>query len=118
MKKINSIWYGGKIILTGSIFAFILPLGISLFPIKSKILTTLSSLSIICGLIILIGFGIFLAIELHQDRRLNSFYKEEQRNKVKIRENKYECQVCGNREINQYDSSCKICGCRFENEGN
>lgn len=115
MKKINSIWYGGKIILTGIIFAFMIPLGIMIFPLKSKILTTLSSISCIFGIIILMGFGIFLAIELHQDKKLNEYYNRKQTQKVKISENKYECQVCGNREINQNDTSCKICGTRFVN---
>ena len=113
MKKINSIWYGGKIILTGSILAFVLPLGIMLFPLKIKILIAISSISFICGIIILVGFSILLAIELHQDKKLNTHYKGQQMKKLKVSENKYECQVCGNREINKYDSSCKICGTNF-----
>ena len=113
MKKINSIWYGGKILLTGTIFAFMIPFGIMIFPLKINVLTTISSISFFLGVTILMGFGIFLAIELHQDKKLNEYYKREQTQKVKISENKYECQVCGNREVNQNDTCCKICGTSF-----
>jgi len=112
MKKINSISYGGKIILTGAIFAFMIPFGIMIFPLKINVLTTISSIFFL-GVTILMGFGIFLAIELHQDKKLNAYYKREQTQKVKISENKYECQVCGNREVNQNDTCCKICGTSF-----
>lgn len=109
----NSIWYGGKVIMLGSVLAFGFPIGIMIFPYKFKILNVISSISFVTGSIILIGFFILLIIELHQDKKLNAFYNSEKKKKMKISESKYECQVCGNREIGCRDLYCKICGIHF-----
>lgn len=110
MKKINSIWYGGKVILLGSILV-VMPLGI--IPFDFKILNIISQISLTIGCIILIGFGILLTIELHQDKKMNLYHTSRLMNKLVISENKYECQVCGNRNIKKSDSHCIICGTHF-----
>ena len=114
MKKINSIWYGGKTILAGLIFAFVIPIGIGIFPFTSDILSVISKVSFLVGMLILIGFGIWLAIELHQDKRLNRYYDKHRNRMQKVGEGVYECQACGNRKLKQGDERCTVCGARFQ----
>ncbi|MBE5960679.1 MAG: hypothetical protein E7256_04735 [Lachnospiraceae bacterium] len=114
MKKINSIWYGGKVILTGAILAFGVPAGIGILPGESKILEVIRMGSFVLGMLILLGFGIWLAIELHQDKRINGFYDRNRNRKLKIDEGIYECQACGSRKVKEKDERCSVCGVRFQ----
>ena len=113
MKKINSIWYGDKVILLGIVLAIILPIGIMIIPFDFYILNIISNISFTIGVIILAGFSVLLIIELHQDKKLNAYYNSQRIKKMVISEYKYECQVCGNREIKKNDTHCNICGTHF-----
>lgn len=114
MKKINSIGYGGKVIMIGSIFAFLLPFLIYIFPYKSSILLLVYRISMSLGIIILVCFAIWLTIELHQDKKLNEYYNKSKNQKLEIGENVYECQACGNRQLKVTDQFCHICGIKFK----
>ncbi len=113
MKKINSIWYGGKVILLGIVLAIVLPIGIMIIPFDFSMLHIISYISFTIGVIILVGFSVLLIIELHQDKKLNAYYHSQRIKKLVISEHKYECQVCGNREIKKDDTRCNICGAHF-----
>ena len=113
MKKINSIWYGGKVILVGSILAFGIPLVIKIVPIKFRFLNIMARTSFIIGIIMLLVFSIVLFIELHQDKRMNEYYNSCRNTKNKIGEGKYECQSCGNRDVKESSKVCNICGAKF-----
>lgn len=115
MKKINTIWYGGKVILMGIVFTFAIPFCIRILPLKSNIIHMFSKISFVLGIIILIGFAIWLAIELHQDKKLNKYYYEHKNTILKIGKDKYECQSCGNRNVRPDDKSCSVCGIHFKN---
>lgn len=113
MKKINSIWYGGNVILLEIVLVFGLPIGIMIIPSDFKIFNVIWHISFTIGVIILVGFSILLTIELHQDKKLNAYYNSQRMNKLIISESKYECQVCGNREIKKHDTHCMICWTHF-----
>lgn len=114
MKKINSIWYGGKVILAGAILAFGVPGGIWILPGESEILNMIGMVSFGAGAMILVGFGIWLGIELHQDKRLNGYYDRNRNRIMKVGKDVYECQACGNRKVRPGDASCSVCGVHFQ----
>lgn len=117
MKKINSINYGGKIIAIGIIFMIAFPI---FFMAINKIFLCscfikIAKLFFGLGAGILIGFMFFLFIELSQDKRIDDYYTEHRNIKIKLENGKYECGICGSREIGENSISCNICGCRYEN---
>nr|WP_297933934.1 hypothetical protein [uncultured Lachnoclostridium sp.] len=41
------------------------------------------------------------------------------RNRIlKVGDNRYECQACGNRELKSDSKFCSVCGIKFENTDN
>lgn len=118
MKKINSIGYGAKVIGIGMLFALIIPIIISVIScfIELAFLNIFAKVSCIVGGIILFAFFILLMIELHQDKRLNSYYEGQKNRKLPLENGRYECQACGNREVGVKDKICRICGIEFRNE--
>lgn len=113
MKKINSIGYGGKVILVGCVFILIIPMLLSIIPYKRGVLLELSKISFIVGTLILVLFFIWLMIELYQDKKLFENYNQYMNQKILIGKNMYECQRCGNRQVKQSDKNCNICGNKF-----
>jgi len=113
MKKINSIGYGGKVILVGIVFVFILPLILAAIPNKASILWEISKISFGIGILILVLFFVWLKIELYQDKKLNEHYERNKNKRLMIDQEIYECQVCGNRRVRQSDKTCNICGNKF-----
>lgn len=116
MKKINSIGYGGKVIGVGTVLLAVIPLilkvasyltGRLVFPLLSKI-------SFGCGTVVLIGFAILLAIELHQDKKLNNHYQKKRNERRALPHNLFECAACGNRQVAAHDISCPVCGMSFK----
>lgn len=84
MKKINSIWFGGKIIGCGMVFAVVIPLILSglvkLLPpdgVIASIARISIKVSIGIGVFAFIAIAVILFIELRQDKKLNSRYDEE-----------------------------------------
>lgn len=78
MKKIDSIDYGGKVIGIGLIFLVGIP-GILFFinrVCNNGIIHFLIWTSLVIGVIIEIGFGCFLGIELRQDRIIGRYYEK------------------------------------------
>lgn len=119
MKKINSIGYGGKVILCGIILFVILPSILSFIPTHGKLIPLISNLSKVIGAILLIGFTIVLLIELHQDKKIDKQYEKVKYKKIQISKDQYECQACGYCKVNDKDKFCKVCGVHFiekENE--
>ena len=113
MKKINSIGYGGKVILVGIICAFIIPMSISVIFKNDSMLWNISKISFGIGVLILVLFFVLLKIELYQDKKLNNHYEKNKNEKLLVGEDTYECQACGNRRIRQRDKICNICGNKF-----
>lgn len=116
MKKINSIGYGGKVIGAGLVFAAVIPSALKLVSLVAgkPVLPLVSKISLGCGAVILIGFAILLAIELHQDKRLNHYYQNKRNERRALPGNRFECAACGNRDVAAHDTSCPVCGIRFQ----
>lgn len=118
MKKINSIGYGGKVIGIGALLLVVIPLilKIASYLTRRLVFPLLSKISVCCGAVILVGFAILLAIELHQDKRLNNYYKGKRNVRRALPSNLFECAACGNRQVTAHDTSCPVCGIRFKLE--
>jgi Ca2+/Na+ antiporter len=113
MKKINSIGYGGKVILAGLLFTFIIPIIISFVPYKCSLLNLVSKVSLLVGILILLLFFIWLKIELYQDKKINKHFEKKKNKKISIGSGKFECQACGNRQVILSDKRCSVCGIKF-----
>lgn len=116
MKKINSINYGYKIIC-GAAFCLII------VPICCHLLWTITNLSllqlfakvfIIIGFIILLFLFLLLKIELSQDKKINDYYKANSQCHLPLKNGLFECQSCGNNQVNAEHRSCIICGTNFK----
>ncbi|MBR3771660.1 MAG: hypothetical protein IKL07_05270 [Clostridium sp.] len=116
MKKINSIGYGGKVIGVGLLFAVVAPIALTILPIPSAQINFLRKGSVIIGGVILGLFTIWLMIEFYQDRKMNGYFLSNRNRMLKISENCYECQACGNRELTADSICCSVCGIKFEED--
>lgn len=119
MKKVNSIFYGSRIIGLGLLF--LIPIPVLLYFTKRYFFSTFLSYaigaSIVIGIIVECAFGILLIIELHQDEKIQKYCQNHRNIKIKLEEGKYECQNCGNRMVKEQDEECSICGIKYvENE--
>lgn len=112
MKKINSIHYGGKIILIGSIVAFGIPGILALINryLHSKMIDRIQWIVLMIGILILMFSFLYLLIELHQDKKIDQYYTTHRNVKIKIQEGLYECGICGNRKLKEKDAQCMVCG--------
>lgn len=118
MKKINSIGYGGRVIGVGTVLLAVVPLALKIasYLTGRLVFPLLSKISFGCGAVILVGFAILLAIELHQDKRLNNYYQNKMNERIALPNNLFECAACGNRQVAAHDTSCSVCGIRFKLE--
>ena len=115
MKKINSIWFGSKMIGLGIVFCAGIPLmlyGMSKMWPAVGIFMLSAKISISIGLLILAAFTVILVIELNQDRMINKNYSSKCR--CKISPTAYECQNCGNKTVIEEDTYCRVCGIKFK----
>ena len=44
--------------------------------VNSELITIIAVISLVIGILIEIGFGVYLTIELHQDRIINDYYSK------------------------------------------
>lgn len=116
MKKMNSINYGGKVIVVGLIIMLLIPsILLWLYTFwRCKCIVILAGVLFVIGMGILIGFAVLLFIELRQDKRIDKYYSEHKNVKIKLDNGKYECGVCGNRAIRADSLYCNMCGCKYE----
>lgn len=117
MKKLNSIWYGSRILAAGGVFTLIIPLLLYLLYtllIKNEVVPILIKISIVVGIAILGLFSLLLVIELKQDNNINLQYDKVKYQKIKMSDDLYECQYCGNRMVKKEDLFCKICNVKFK----
>lgn len=119
MKKINSIWYGGKIFGAAVIFTLVIPVVIRLVMLvyKTAVLAICARISLGIGVVITFFFCILLTIEFHQDKEQNLYYETQKKVKLSLGNGMYECQSCGNKTIKSKDRNCCICGILFEEMG-
>ncbi|WMC94107.1 hypothetical protein [Kineothrix sp. MB12-C1] len=116
MKKINSIGYGGKILGCATIFTLVIPgiMQIIMFAYKSRILAACVKISFGIGISIIVFFIGLLAVEFHQDKRMNIYYETKKDEKLVLGRGLYECQACGNRGVKSEDKYCSVCGILFK----
>ena len=111
-RKINSIHYRGAILGSGVVIG---GLGLGLSKVaKSECFHQVGIGIGLIGLIFIIGITIWLIIEGFQDYYWNQHDLEERNRKIKIDDQFYECQNCGNRRVQEKDVSCNHCGCQFK----
>ena len=120
MKKINSIGYGGKILACSAVFALVIPAVIKIITLfyPSTVLKNSMKISFVIGCLIFIFLIALLCIELHQDKKINSYYQTKKNQKIHIGNNEYECQSCGNRLVKIEDTNCNVCGVLFNGDEN
>lgn len=118
MKKINSIGYGGKVIDIGIVLLAVIPLMLKAasYITGRLVFPPLGKISFCCGAVVLIGFAILLAVELHQDKKLNNYFQNKRNKRRTLPNNLFECAACGNRQVAAHDTSCPVCGIRFKLE--
>lgn len=116
MKKINSNSYGGKILSIAGVFLLVIPgiIKATMLVYKNELLMSCSKISFGIGVIIFAFFAGLLAIEFHQDKKLNSYYDARRNQPIPLQNGFYECASCGYRKIRKNDSCCEICGIRFD----
>lgn len=113
--KINSIGYGGKILVLIGVFLLLIPsllLALQYF-FYLPIIHALIRVSLIIGAIIVALFVLLLMVEFSQDRRINRYYASHTNMKIQLSDGRYECQSCGNTRLKASDRQCGICGVKF-----
>lgn len=114
MRKINSNSYAWRWILAG-----LAPLAMAgILAAARDILglvvpKNLINALLLAGAVALLGFGLFLAVELTQDRRLYAHYQRNRCTKLPLRTGLYECQSCGFQQVRKDDRACRSCGVTF-----
>lgn len=118
MKKINSVGYGGNVIGVGTVLFAVIPLilKVAAYLTGKLVFSLLGKISFCCGAVILVGFAILLAVELHQDKKLNNYYQNKRNERRALPNNLFECAACGSRQVAEHDTSCPVCGIRFKLE--
>lgn len=118
MKKINSNSYGGKVIGIGIVLAAIIPCCLRLVNLIfcSRVFNILSLCFMFLGILVLLGFFVFLSVELKQDKKIDHYYSEHHNIKIPWNDIYYECSNCGNRKVRKEDTSCLVCGVHFSEE--
>lgn len=118
MKKINSINFGAKMILTGLIFLIPLTLIFKILEniTKNTLFFYIKGISFAIGIIIEVVFAIILIIELNQDRRINKNIPKTKNIKLQISKDRFECNNCGNRNLTKSATECNVCGIKFKNK--
>lgn len=76
----------------------------------------LTKISFFIGIIIFGVFFIWLTIELKQDKKINKMYEKHRNEKLLVGDKIYECQACGNRQVKNDDTSCRVCGIEFSDK--
>lgn len=84
--------------------------------LREDILITVIKVSMIIGAAFLLIFGVILAIEMRQDRRINRQYNRTRHQKIQIAADVYECQNCGSRNVKSEDAWCRDCGIKFSRQ--
>ena len=105
MKKINSVHYGGTVLAIGAIIGVLLPgilwgLGICL---ENKTLFVARNLCFLFGMLVFGLFFLHLAVEFHQDKKIENYYATHKRIKIPKAEGTYECGNCGSRQVTKDD---------------
>lgn len=116
MKKINSIGYGGKLLGAAAVFCVPIPAVLKAFTLvcgKNIILNAAGKVSLGIGIVIFLFFAGLLAVEFHQDKRVNLAYESQKKSKICFQQGRYECQACGNTKVTAEDKVCRICGILF-----
>lgn len=118
IKKINSNSYGGKILAAGAVMGLLIPAIIKVVNmcIHIYVLNLIAKIFFCTGGFILIGFFIYLFIELRQDHKIDVYYSSHKNIRIKLENGEYECTNCGNRKVKKEDTYCNICGNVFSKE--
>lgn len=116
MKKINSIHYGGRVLIIGGIIAVVIPVLCWLLSIwlNNSIFLLMRNSFFVLGLLIIAGFFLWLTIEFHQDKKIETYYAHHRKIKIPLNDGGYECYQCGSRQVTKTDSYCRVCGVVFE----
>ncbi len=115
--KLNSIWYGPQILALVGLLIIVVPSILYLvcsvlgfLGLPSGTLWLAIEISLTAGVVLLVLFTLLLAFELIQDHQRDKQIASTRNRKLKISDEFYECQFCGNRQIRQSDKRCSVCG--------
>lgn len=81
---------------------------------SSELLQLMITVCFSIGGLIAVLFFVHLAIELHQDKKIDKYYTAHKKVKLVIPGGGYECGSCGNRKVGEKDTYCTVCGVQFE----
>lgn len=115
MRKINSIWFGSKIIGLGLLILLVSFIFYMIHLIAGEeIIKWLYIASLIVSLIVFSALGTVMLIEFCQDKKAKKHFHEIRATRIMISNYRYECQNCGNQNVKLSDKNCNICGIRFK----
>ncbi len=78
--------------------------------IRLEIIRSAMSVSFTAGVVLFVLFLLLLAVEFAQDRSMDIQSQRTRNRKLKISDEYYECQGCGNRRVRAADDKCQVCG--------
>ncbi len=112
---------GGKFLFAIAILTIGIPVALSLFAQASRqssstgsMVGNLIQISVFLGMSLLVVFIALLIFEQVLDHRLYKFFLKNRGKKLEIAEGIFECQYCGFRSVNEFDSVCPACGKPFK----
>ena len=116
MKKINSVHYGGTVLAVGAVIGVVLPGGLWVLGscLENKVLFVARNLCFALGMLVFVLFFLHLAMEFHQDKKIETYYMEHKKIRVPKADGTYECGSCGSRQVTKDDRYCRSCGVVFE----
>lgn len=119
MKKINSIWFGSKIVGLGLLILLAAFIFYIIYSITGEeIIKWLYIVSLIVSFIMFSAIVTILLIEFCQDKKINSYFHASRASRIMISNSMYECQNCGNQNVKLSDKNCNMCGIRFKENSN
>lgn len=119
--KLNLNGPSTRIVALAGTFVIAVPLGLQLLSLllraahaPSGAVPYLQRVSIAVGLGILAVFVLLIVVEHIQDVRMDRLYRRNRRRKLPLAGGRFECQYCGNRQLQEADRSCPVCGKALE----
>ena len=117
MRKLNMNGSGIAFLRWGFFFSIGIPLPLYLIICafgNNRFARTAMYISIAIGALIISILFLLVFIELRQDKVVDRFFAKNVNVKIKISDEYFECQSCGNKRVLKNQTYCTICGTVFK----